>query len=116
MSSLITIQNLHIHCDPEKLDRILRNQETIMATLDQVLSDVTDESTQLDSLSTLITGLKQQLADALSGINLPAPVQAKVDAIFTQAEANRDKLATALNANTPAANVNPTGDGATTGA
>ena len=101
--SLITIKEVHIHVhyDSEKLDQIIHNQETMMATLDQVLADVTDESTQLDSLSTLISGLKQQLADALSGANLPAPVQAKVDAIFASAEANKQKIADALNANVP---------------
>ena len=72
-----------------------------MATLDQVLADVTDESTRLDSLSTLIAGLKQQVADALAGTTLPAPVQAKIDAIFAQAETNKGKIDTALNTNVP---------------
>ncbi len=69
-----------------------------MATLDQILDDVTAEPTQIDSLSALIAGLKQQLADALSGVTLPTAVQAKVDAIFTQAEANKQKLVDAINA------------------
>lgn len=80
----------------------------IMATLDQVLADVTAESSQLDSLNALIVGIKQQLADALSGATLPPAVQAKVDAVFTQAEANATKIATAISANTPAAPISPT--------
>lgn len=72
-----------------------------MATLDQVAQDMTDESTQIDGLSTLMAGLRQQVADALAGTTLPPSVQAKVDAVFAQAEANKAKLATALNANTP---------------
>lgn len=84
-----------------KLDRILVNQEQIMATLDQVLSDVTDEGTRLDSLSALIDGLKKQVADALAGTTLPPPVQAKVDAIFAAAEANKGKIDTALNTGVP---------------
>lgn len=87
----------------EMLNHIIQNQEKIMATLDQVLQDVTDESTAIDGISTLISGLKQQLADALAGTTLPAPVQAKVDAIFAQAETNKGKIATALAANTTAA-------------
>jgi predicted metal-dependent enzyme (double-stranded beta helix superfamily) len=83
----------------EKQGLILEKVESIMATLDEVLQDVTDESTQLDSIGTLVAGLKQQLADALAGTTLPPGVQAKVDAIFTQAEANKAKIATALNAN-----------------
>ena len=79
------------------LDRL----ETIMATLDQVLADVTDESSRLDSISALIDGLRQQLADALSGATLPPDVQAKVDAVFAAAETNKGKIDKALNANVP---------------
>ncbi len=75
--------------------------EKIMATLDQVLKDVTDESTAIASVSALIAGLKQQLADALAGTTLSPATQAQVDAIFTQAEANKTAIATALAANTP---------------
>lgn len=84
-----------------KINRILAQQEAIMATLDQVLQDVTDESTRLDSISALIDGLRKQIADILSGANLPPDVQAKVDAIFTAAEANKAKIDAALNANAP---------------
>ncbi len=73
-----------------------------MATLDDVLKDVTDESTQLDSLSTLISGLQQQIKDALSGTKLAPDVQAKIDAVFARAESNKAKIAAALAANTPA--------------
>lgn len=70
-----------------------------MASLDDVLKDVTDESTAIDGISTLVAGLKQQLADALAGTTLPPAVQAKVDAVFAQAEINKGKIATALAAN-----------------
>lgn len=74
-----------------------------MKTLDDVLTLVTENSDALDSLSTLITGLRAQVTDALSGLALPPQVQAKVEAIFAKAEAEREKINTALNANvTPA--------------
>src|SRR4051812_30847691 len=72
-----------------QLDKIEHNTEKLMATLDEVLQDVTDESTVIDSINTLVQGLRQQLADALSGANLPAPVQAKIDQIFAAAESNK---------------------------
>jgi altronate dehydratase len=92
--------HLHVHDgDGERvlalLHQLLHNQGKIMATLDEVLADVTDEGTQIDSLSVLVAGLKQQLADALSGTTLPPAVQAKVDAVFAGDDA--------INANTPAA-------------
>lgn len=83
------------------LHRIEQKVNTMAATLDQVLKDVEEESTVIDSISELVKGLKQQLADALAGTTLPPAVQAKVDAVFAQAEANKAKLADALVANTP---------------
>lgn len=91
--------------DSAKLDLVLSQMEKIMATLDQIIADVTNESSQLDSLSTLMAGIEQQLKDALSGTTLPPPVQAKVDAIFAQTEANAAKIAQAINSNTPASNI-----------
>jgi hypothetical protein len=81
----------------EMLALILRQQEGQMATIEQVLADVTDEGTQIAKLSTLISGLQKQLKDALAGIVVPADVQTKIDAVFAAAEANKLHIATALN-------------------
>ena len=86
-----------------KIDLVIQTQEKIMASLDQVLADVTKESTDLDSIAALISGLKQQIADALAGTTLPPATQAQVDAIFAAAETNKGKIAAAL-----ASNVTPT--------
>lgn len=72
-----------------------------MATLDQVLADVAEESTQIDSLSAFVAGLKQQIADALAGTTLPPAVQAKVDAVFAGVEANKGKVVAAMAENVP---------------
>ncbi len=85
----------------QKLDTVLLVLEKIMASLDDVLADVTAESTKLDSLTAFVAGLKQQLADALAGANLPPAVQSKVDAIFAAVETNKQKVQDALDANVP---------------
>lgn len=74
-----------------------------MATIDDVVKDVTDESTVEDGLITLTTDIKTQLDAALAGTTVPPAVQAKIDAVFTQLETNKAKLAAAITANTPAA-------------
>lgn len=84
-----------------QLTTINQRLEKIMATLDEVLSEVTDESGRLDSIQALIDGIKQQLADALSGTTLPPAVQSKVDAVFAGLTTNKGKIDTALNANVP---------------
>lgn len=86
---------------------VLKNQGVIMASLDDILADVTAESAGIDSLGVLITQLKEQITGLTSG-NLPPDVQAKVDAIFTQAEANKGKIMAAINANGPAPTPAPT--------
>jgi altronate dehydratase len=78
------------------LDRLITLVERIMPTLDDILADVTQEKTDIASVSTLIKGLKQQIADALSGVTLSPDVQAKVDAIFTGAESNKADIAAAI--------------------
>jgi len=87
----------------DKLNSLEGKVNKIMATLDEVLADVTEESTAIDSVSALIAGLQQQLKDALAGATIPANVQTKIDAVFAQAEANKGKLAAALAANVPPA-------------
>jgi glutamate-1-semialdehyde aminotransferase len=114
----ITVSALNIYGNPvevlQRLDQLAAAVSTLqatmvtqgaiqMATLDELLQDVSDESTQIDSLATLTAGLKQQLQDALSGANLPPAVQAKVDAVFAAVDANKGKVVDAINANTPAA-------------
>lgn len=88
----------HLHRD---IIGMFQKLEQIMATLDEVLADVTEEGTKLDSLSTFIAGLKQQIADALAGATLPPAVQAKVDAVFAGVETNKGKVQAALDANVP---------------
>lgn len=74
-----------------------------MASLDETLAAVSAEDTKIDSIIAYNTGLKKQLDDVLSGANLPPGVQAKVDAIFNQANASAGKIDTAIAANTPPA-------------
>lgn len=81
--------------------RLRQLLEQIMPTLDEVLADVSEEGTKLDSLATFIAGLKQQIADALSGVTLPAKVQAQIDAVFAGVEANKAKVVSAMDANVP---------------
>ena len=86
-----------------KLAALTLQGDTIMATLDQVLADVQEETTLISGISTLVDGLKTQLADALANAGLSPAVQAQVDQIFATAEANKAALAVALTANTPPA-------------
>ena len=80
------------------LVRIVEEENRIMATLDDLLSDVADESTVVASVETLLTNLSQQLAAAIAA-NDPAKIQAVKDAI----DANKARLSAAVVANTPAA-------------
>jgi len=82
------------------LQLVIKKETALMATLDDVLADVADESTKLDSLQTFVDGLKQMLAEALAGVKLSPAQQAKVDSIFDTVEANKAKVLHAMEANT----------------
>lgn len=74
-----------------------------MATLDQLLAEVTAQRTVIDGITAIVNGLKQQLRDALAGADLSPVVAAKVDAVFTELVGNSARLAGALTVNTPTA-------------
>lgn len=88
------------------LDGLTANLEQVMATLDEVLDAVKAESGQIDSIAMLVAQLHEQVRGATSGI-LPADVQEKVDKIFQAAQANKAKLADAINANSDSPSKEP---------
>lgn len=83
---------------------------TLKEQLDTLIGNITAETTVVGGVVALLntdTGiiatLKQQVADALAGINVDAEVQGKLDTAFADAQANTQALSDALVANTPAA-------------
>ena len=71
------------------------------ATLDQVLQDVTDETSLENSVLSLLSGIQAQLQQALQGTNISPANQAKIDAIFNGLESNKTALTAAITSNTP---------------
>lgn len=100
---------IHLGEDAERLLRFIARQlaanlegkEEIMATLDEILEVVAAEGTKLDSLNVLVDGIRQQLADVLAGVTLPPGVQAQIDQVFTNIQANVAKVDEAIAENTP---------------
>lgn len=74
-------------------------------TLADLLQLATDESTVDDSVIALVNSLKSQVADLLSGTTVGPDVQAKINSVFDTVTANKEKVAAAVLANTPQANV-----------
>lgn len=82
---------------------LIEMEKRMADQLDDIIADIEEQKTLISGVSTLVTGLKDQLKDALSGVSLPPAVQAKIAKIWTETEANRQALADALVENTPAA-------------
>jgi hypothetical protein len=76
--------------------RILDNQETIMAAIDDLQAAVAAEDTVIDSAITLIQGIPALIAAA--GVD-----PAKLSALQADITAKSTSLAAAVAANTPAA-------------
>lgn len=110
--------DLHSHLDTgveselanlnRKADLIILKMEKFMATLDEVLAKVREADTKQDSITALLNGLKQQVADLLSGTTIPPSVQAKVDELFEAAKHNVEEIDESITANTPPASPEPT--------
>lgn len=71
------------------------------ATLDQVLADVSNETTLENSVLALLTSVQAQLAAALANTSISPADQAKIDSIFSGLESNKTALTAAITANTP---------------
>ena len=78
-----------------KLDLLQQTQEIIMAKLDDIIADETQETTVVGQLATAVKALQdnvasltQQIKDLLAGVTLPPTVQAQVDQAFAASDAN----------------------------
>lgn len=101
----------HFVSDPEvlrrldvlsrKLDLVIENQETIMATLDELTAQVAANRTITQSALTLINGI----ADRITAAGVDPKALADLTASLKDDD---DKLAAAVAANTPAAPAAPT--------
>lgn len=80
------------------LDTLLAKETTMAKTLDDVLADVTAETTVTQSAITLLQQIKAALDAAIASGDVT-----KIQAISDQLEANTAALAAAVTANTPAA-------------
>jgi hypothetical protein len=90
------------------LREILERQTMTDRTIDDVLNEISAERTQVGSLIALNNDYRTKLAAALATVTIPADVQEKINQVFDAVEANKADLATAINVNTPAANIDPT--------
>jgi hypothetical protein len=99
--------HVHIHLDQreaprwaqtlrEMVSRVLANQETIMATMADLEAAVTRNTDVDESVVTLLAGISQQLKDAQAD-------PAKIAEVIAKLDANTQKMAEAVTANTPAA-------------
>lgn len=90
--------------DPKPIPQPPQPQEPPMAkTLDDVQNEVHQTTGVIASAIALINGLRQKLADAISGQDTAAN-QAKVQAIIDELDKGQNDLAAAVAANTPVAN------------
>jgi hypothetical protein len=92
----------------KKLDQVLemltilqKGEQTIMADLNTLTDDVTQNTSVVKSAEALLTGLKTQLDAAIAANANGDPT--KLAALSAQLEANTSELAAAVAANTPAA-------------
>jgi len=100
-----THQNIVISFDPVMLGRIdrvidlltqaINKENIIMATLDDIIAKVSQETTDIGSLQVFVQGLEDQIK-ALPGIT-PAQ-QAQIDVIFADVDKNDVAIVNAMKA------------------
>ena len=88
-----------------KLDSLIQKENTQIASIDDLVNAVHNQTTVVAGVDALLNTLKQQIADALGG-TITAEQQAKLDSAFAEVTANTQNLSDAIVANTPAASGN----------
>ena len=73
------------------------------ATIDDLVTEVTAQTTQDESVKTMIVGLRTMLNDVLSGTQLPPAAQQKINDVLSLLQANSAALADAIAAGGPPA-------------
>lgn len=112
--------DLYHHVSPQieqKLDAILHKlnrMELRMSASDDIIdrlaTDVSNQTTQIESMKVFIVNLKNEVANALAGENISAASKAKLAAIFPALETNTADIVAAINENTPVADKTPAPD------
>lgn len=93
-----------------RLGHLTRKLEKIMHTLEEVLDLVRAQKTKIDSLNSLMDGIRQQIKDALGGTVTPS-MQMRIDQVFDAAKDNADALDEAITENTVGATSGAVTDG-----
>jgi hypothetical protein len=65
----------------------LEKENQIMATLEDIMEEISSQTTRIAGLNTLVDGIRTQLLAILEGTVIAPLVQAKIDALFTQLKA-----------------------------
>lgn len=86
-----------------KLNILIKKENKMDVTIDQILAEATSETTLQGSIITLINSIQAQLTAALSGTTIPPDVQAKMNAVFSTLTSNDAAVTAAITANTPIA-------------
>jgi hypothetical protein len=76
-----------------KLDKILANQGVGMATMEELQADVTAQTSAVDSITRLVTGLADQLDEAIANGADPAVLSALSEQIRSNTQALVDSVA-----------------------
>lgn len=85
-------------CSPTNFENLERRLEDMAKTIKDLQEDVTKQTTVIQSAATLLSGLAQQLRDAIAA-NDPAALTALAD----QIESNTAALSQSVTDNTPSA-------------
>jgi hypothetical protein len=91
-----------------KLDRILRREKIIMATLEEAIAIIKPLKSKVEGLNVLMDNMRQQIADLLANGGVTPALQAKIDEVFTDAKALSDEITVAVDENVPPAPPEPT--------
>lgn len=81
-----------------------------MSNADRLIDDIDKQGNTADRVRAFVSGVKHQVADALSGARLPAENEARLASIFPDLEGSADRIAAAIDGKPEKEDVGPDND------
>ena len=96
------VENVHLTVDPAKLDLILKGAQKMIVELETLKAQVTELTSASDAATNLLTLLSEKIAQLVQNATDLEALKQELTAVGQQIEQEKNDLAAAVVANTPA--------------
>lgn len=97
------LERIQAHLDHvvRRVNKITFMEGRQMASMQEIIDLITPLKSKVEGLNVLMDSMRNKIAELLAGEIVPPALQAKIDAVFTEAKGVADEIQVAIDENTP---------------